>query len=194
MKNKILVIIVIVVVLAAGIGIGIYLLGGEKEPTDGSEAGGGESVLEKNDFSIMMPKDWAETAAPTGVSAMVVNVNEEVTEPEAQRINFKTYYTVVYDTLNQRSREEYFQGMAASLNQAVPGFVVVREGEEKIDNQDAYFVEAEFNQRDIDFKILLVVFMGEGESVWIVTFNGLKSAWDDYKDSFYQVARSFKVH
>lgn len=197
MKNKILIIVVILVVLAAGIGIGIYLSkGGEK--TDhgsayGREAGKGGSVLEKNDFSIVMPEGWAEMAAPTGVSAMMVNVNEEVTEPEAQKINFKTYYSVVYDTLNERSKEEYFQSIAVTLRQTVPDIVIVHEEEEKIDNQDAYFVEAEFNQRDIDFKILLVIFTGEGEGVWILTFNGLKSAWNDYKDLFYQIARSFKL-
>lgn len=199
MKNKILIIVVIVVILAAGIGIGIYLSKGEEEPGStygpafGPEAGKGGSVLEKNNFSVNMPEGWAEMAAPTGVSAMMVNVNEEVTEPEAQKINFKTYYSVVYDTLNERSKEEYFQSIAVSLSQTVPGVVIVQEQEERIDNQDAYFVEAEFNQRNIDFKILLVIFTGEEESVWILTFNGLKSAWNDYEDLFYQIARSFKT-
>lgn len=197
MKNKILIIVVILVVLAAGIGIGIWLSGDEEEsnhgPAYGPEAGKGGSVLEKSDFSVMMPEGWAEMAAPTGVSAMVVNVNEEITEPEAQKINFKTYYIVVYDTLNERSKEEYFQSVAVSLSQTIPGVAITHEEEEKIDNQDAYFVEAEFNQRNIDFKVLLVVFTGEGESVWILTFSVLKSAWNDYKDLFYQIARSFKI-
>jgi len=201
MKNKILIIIVILVILAAGIGmgigIGIYLSkGGEKTDCGsayGPEAEEGGSLLEKNDFFVVMPEGWAEMAAPTGVSAMVVNVNEEVTEPEAQKINFQTYYSVVYDTLNERSKEEYFQSIAVSLSQTVPGVVIVQEQEERIDNQDAYFVEAEFNQRNIDFKILLVIFTGEGEGVWILTFNGLKSAWNDYKDLFYEIARSFKL-
>jgi len=197
MKNKALIIVGILVILAIGIGVGIYLSKGEGESDLGSaygpEAGKGGSALEKNDFSIMMPENWAEMATPVGVSAMVVNINEEVTEVEAQRINFKTYYSVVYDTLNERSKEEYFQSVGATLSQTVPGIVVIHEEGERIDNQDAYFVEAEFNQKNIDFKVLLVIFTGEGESVWIVTFNGLKSAWNDYKDLFYEIARSFKL-
>ncbi len=193
MKNKTLIIIGIAVIAVVGIGIVIYLSQNGEKTDNGSETGRGGGVLEKNDFSIMMPENWAEMAAPTGVSAMVVNIDEEVTEPEAQRINFKTYYSVVYDTLNERSREEYLQSFAATLKQTVPDIVIGHEKEEKIDNWDVYFVEAEFNQRDIDFKILLVIFMEEGESVWILSFNSLKNAWNDYKDLFYQVARSFKA-
>lgn len=196
MKNKILFIIIILLALAIGIGIGVYVLGDKCEKPAGSiygpEAKEGGAVLEKEGFTINMPEGWAEIGTPSGVSAMVVNVNEEITDLDAQKINFQSYFSVVYDTLSGKSNEEYLQSIKDSLNQVVPGVLFVDEKEGKIDDRDAYFIEAEFKQRGVDFKILLVIIKG-GEDVWIVTFNTPKSNWEGYKDLFYQTADSFQL-
>lgn len=197
MKNKILTAIIIVLVLAIGIGIGIYFSGGDKDKGPksiyGPEAKEGGARLEKEDFSISMPEGWAEMGAPTGVSAMVVCTSEEITDPAAQKINFRTYFSVVYDVLAEKTLEEYIQSAKDILPQSIPGIVMTHEENSIIDNQDAYFIEAEFTQRGIDFKILLTVIKGREQDVWIVSFNTAVSNWDNYKDLFYQIAKSFKV-
>jgi len=139
MNNKItsgrispVLIIIIVVVLAAGVGIGFYFGGGSDKsgPAPGCKSGAekGGTILEKEDFSIYMPEGWAETSqAPMGTSIMVVNVNEKITEPEVQKINFKSYYSVVYDSLAGRNKEDYFGLIKESLLQNIAGSVIAHE-------------------------------------------------------------------
>ena len=197
MKNKILLIVVILLVLAIGIGIGIYFSKGDQGKGSGSvygpEATEGGVWLEKEAFSVNMPEGWSEMGAPTGISAMMVNTSEEITDPAAKKINFRTYFSVVYDTLNGKSREAYIQFVRDSLAQTIPGVKITYEKDGKINNRDAHFMETAFNQRGIDFKILLVAVSGNGNDVWVVTFNTPKTSWDKYRDLFYQTADSFSV-
>jgi len=197
MKNKILIIIAILVVLAIGVGIGIYFSKSGQKKGSGS-AYGPEATeegirLEKEAFSVNMPEGWSEMGAPTGISAMAVNTSEEITDPAAKKINFRTYFSVVYDTLGERSGEVYIQFVRDSLAQTIPGIKITYEQDGKVNNQDAHFLEAEFNQRGIDFKVLLVVVSGKGNDVWIVSFNTPKTSWDKYRDLFYQTTDSFSV-
>lgn len=197
MKNKILIIVVVLLVLAIGVAIGIFLSKGEKEKGPGSiygpEAKEGGTVLEKENFSINLPKGWAEMGTPTGVSAMAVNVSEEITDPNAQKINFRTYFAVMYDNLAGKSLEEYIQLTKESLSQAISDIVITFDKGEKINNRDTHFIEAEFNQKGIDFKILSAMIRGTGEDIWVINFNTSRSNWDEYKDLFYQTVDSFQV-
>jgi len=196
-KNKILIIVVILLVLVIGVGIGIYFSKSDQGKGPGSvygpEAAEGGARLEKEAFSVNMPEGWSEMGAPTGISAMAVNTNEEITDPAAQKINFRTYFSVVYDTLGGRTGEAYIQFFKDSLDQAVPGINITHEQSGKVNNRDAYFMEAEFNQREIDFKVLVVVVYGAGNDVWVVSFNTPKTSWDKYRDLFYQTVDSFSM-
>lgn len=200
MKDKVILIIIIILALVIGIGIGFYLSGSRDDEEKGSKSIYGPEAkeegvrLEKEDFSISMPEGWAEMGAPTGVSAMVVYTSEEITDPAAQKINFKTYFSVIYDVLAGKTLEEYIQSAKDVLPQSIPDIVVTHEEDGIVDNQDAYFMEAEFTQRGIDFKILLTIIKGRGQDVWIVSFNTAVSNWDNYKDLFYQIAESFKIN
>lgn len=190
-------IIILIVVLAAGVAIGIYFSKGDKEKGSGSVYGPEateEGVrLEKEAFSVNVPGGWSEMGAPTGISAMAVNTSEEITDPAAKKINFRTYFSVVYDTLSGRNREAYIQFVRDSLGQTIPNINITHEQGGKVNNRDAYFMETEFNQRGIDFKVLLVVVNGTGNDVWVVTFNTPKTSWDKYRDLFYRTADSFSV-
>jgi len=197
MKNKLLIVVVVLLVLAIGAGIGVFLSKGEKEKGPGSvygpEAKKEGARLEKESFSINMPEGWSEMGAPTGISAMVVNASEEITDSAAQKINFRTYFSVVFDKLNEKSKEEYVQYAKNALSQNVPGIIISHEEKGKIDNKDAYFIETELNQRDADFKVLIAIITGE-QDIWAISFNTVVSNWEKYKDLFYQTARSFKMH
>lgn len=188
MKNKVLIITAIVLILAVGIGIGIYLSRSGEESSRKKEV-----RLEKEGFSINVPAGWSETGAPTGISAMVVNTSEEITDPAAQKINFRSYFSVIYDVLGGKTMEEYIQSVKDSLSESIPDIIISHGESGTVDNQYAYFMEAEFNQKNIDFKILLTIVKSEEQDVWIVSFNTVLSNWNNYKSLFYQIAKSFKI-
>jgi len=180
MNPKILIILVVVIVFGAA---GFFLY-------QNSLSGGG-NVLAKNDFSIEIPEGWAESAASAGVSAIVVNAGEEVTDPAAEKINFRTYYAVTYDVLGGKTQEEYPQYFKEALEESVPGIEFVAEG--ALEGKDAYAIQADISQQGADFRIWFVIYKGEGDGIWIVSFNTPKSSWEGYKDLFYRVAASFEV-
>jgi len=186
MKNKTL-IIAIIVLIVIGTGIGIYFWNKGANTNTGEK----QNLLVKNDFSINLPEGWEEAPAPTGVSAMAVNANEEITNADAQKVNFRSYCSVVYNTMKGEMDEEFIEKMKDSLTQSAPEIVITDEKKDKIGDKDTYFVEAEINQKNIDFKILLTLIKGAKEDVWVVSFNTLKSNWERDKDLFYETAKSF---
>lgn len=190
MKKSILIIVVAVIIIA---GAALFYF---RDKLPGFKPEGGsrdkQNVLEKNGFSIDLPEGWVEVEAPIGASATAIDSNEKITDVKAQRINFRSYFSVIYDNLGQRTKEQYCQEIKDSLKDAFPGIVFSREENSMIDNKNAYFLEAEFTQKEVDFYVMLAINMGE-KDVWIISFNTLKSSWDNYKDIFYQTAKSFKT-
>ncbi|TSC95875.1 MAG: hypothetical protein Athens101410_321 [Parcubacteria group bacterium Athens1014_10] len=201
MKNKILIIAVILIVLAAGIGIGIYfsknneITGAEQEIVKSGEESqpNQNNILATADFSLNKPAGWREVPAPTGVSAMVVNADEEIIDEAVKKINFKSYLSIGYDTFNGRSEEEYVKYIKDSLVQAVPGIIFTDEKSNVIGDKNFYFIESEVNQKGADFKVLIVLIKGKNNDVWTISFNTTKNYWPNYKDLFYQTAQSFKL-
>ncbi len=185
MKNKIIILIVVLLIVTIGIVVGIYLVN-KKSSEEGT-------LLEKTDFSISMPAGWTETTPPAGITLMAVNASEDITGSDAEKINFRTYYSVIYDSLTGRTKEEYIAVSKQSLTEAIPGLTITDEDSDTINAQDVYFMEAEFNQRDIDFKSLLTIISGEEDDIWIISFNTMKSNWKTYKGTFYDISESFKL-
>lgn len=197
LSKKAALIVFTILVLLIGVLIGIYLIPQQKPKTSEhynppAEEG---AMLEKKGFSIYIPKGWVEnTQPPMGVSAMVINVDEEITDEAAKRVNFKTYYSVIFDKLPEHSDfTTYIQAVKNSLAQNLAA-EFVSEKEETINNQHTYLLEANFTQKDIDFKSLIVIVKGKGSDVWVLSFNGLSSLWETNKDTFYKVVQSFKLN
>lgn len=203
MKNKILIITVVLVILAIGIGAGFYFSKISQPPdgdnllSDGVVSGDGpeklRSMLIKDDFSIMIPNGWKEAPAPTGVSAMVVNISEKITDQAAQKINFQSYYSVNYDILGDRTGEEYVEYVKESLKQFLPEIIFVNEYAQTINGKDIFFIESEATQRGADFTILMAITKGNNDDIWTISFNAAKSNFVEYKNLFNEVAGSFEV-
>ena len=128
-----------------------------------------------------------------GASAMAVNANESINDPAAQKINFKSYFAVSYDTLQGKSMSEYEQIVKSGLQQTISNVVFTKEQDMTINGKSAHALEAELTQQGVNFKILLVVVRGQGDDVWVMSFNTTKSSWDGYKETFYGVANSFNL-
>jgi hypothetical protein len=131
-------------------------------------------VLANEDFSITLPQGWEGRPAPMGASAMAIDINEEVTDPAAKKINFQSYFAISYDTLQDRSREEYVQYIKDSLTVVSP---------------EVNFAE----EKQIDFKVLMILVWTDGEDVWTLSLNTTENKWEEYKDLFYQTADNFQI-
>jgi hypothetical protein len=208
MKNIFIVLIVLGVISAAL--IGIYLFKQNKteispESTESEETSGesqeepGYEVEEKNqvlatdDFSIDLPNGWRKTEATMGVSAMAINFEEEIKDPAAQKINFKSYFAVTYDTLGEKSLNDYLQTAKNELGKVASNVVFTEDQDITINGRPAHATEVELTQQGVDFKVLIVLVKGEGDDVWVLSLNTTKSSWDEYKEMFYSVADSFNL-
>jgi len=190
MNIKNVILILVVVVIIAGIAFGINYLK-RKELMFGGLAA--QSELATNDFSLNLPKGWQRAEAGIGISAMAVNIEENVTDPAAQKINFKTYLAVVYDTLQNRTLGDYLQSAKNGLRQAVPSVVFAKEEELSVNGRPTFTLEAELTQQGVNFYVLMAMIKGEGDDVWVMSFNTVKDSWQEYKKEFYNTINSFTL-
>ncbi|MBN2197896.1 hypothetical protein JW698_01725 [Candidatus Wolfebacteria bacterium] len=211
MKEKTTISVLIIVVIFLALGFSFYFIkhknsqlnseniiqeNQEKTPSlENQNSLNGEQQQEnkiiENNFSINVPDGWAEAVAPDGVSAMVVKLNEQLNNPAAEQINFRSYFAVTYDILHGDTFEGYLRNFKSTFLQTMIGSVFTEEKEVIINNNSAYVMEASLNQQGVDFKVLLAVVKGEGESVWILSFNTVENLWKEYENDFYEVANSF---
>lgn len=161
-----------------------------------SEDGAGNQSSGKlvtDDFEIDLPAGWEEVAPPMGTSIMAVNKDEKLDDPAAQRINFRSYFAVSYDTLQGKGISEYLENVKSQLEQAIPNVVFRQEQNTTINGRTAWAVEANLTQQGVDFEILMVVVKGEGDDVWVISFNTLQSSWAEYQETFSNIAHSFNL-
>jgi len=187
-KNVILILVVVVIIV--GIAFGINYLKRKELMFGGLVA---QSELATDDFSVNLPKGWQRAEAGIGISAMAVNIEENVTDPAAQKINFKTYLAVVYDTLQNRTLGDYLQSAKNGLRQAVPSVVFAKEEELSVNGRPTFTLEAELTQQGVNFYVLMAMIKGEGDDVWVMSFNTVKDSWQEYKKEFYNTINSFTL-
>jgi len=212
MKNKIVILIIIIVVVAAAVA-GFYFIkqkniaqeqnqvpkGNQEETKNGPQqnnqknTGNPQTKIITDYFSVDLPTGWQEVSPSIGVSAMAVNASENINDPAIKKINFKSYFAVSFDTLQGKSLSEYSNSVKSEFQQVASGVVFSNEQDIMINGQSAHAIEADLNQQEINFKILMVVIAGQENDVWVITFNTTKSSWDGYKEIFSEVVKSFVV-
>jgi hypothetical protein len=219
-KNKIVLISVILIIILA-ILAGVYMFNQNKSSVppaeNNKELQNGEftgisdqnKILEENqigenstitsgnqlvtdDFSIELPVGWEKVVnTVAGVSAMAANPDEIISDVAAQEINFKSYLAVSPDTIAGQTMEEYMQSIKTELQKSTSGAVFTNENDLTINEQSARAVEVNMTQQGIDFKVLIVAVRGNGDDVWVLSYNTVKSSWDRYVEDFAASARSF---
>ena len=199
MKNKTIVSVLTILGVALAVLIGVYFIKQDK-PINSSKNIGQQTNTEQtqnkivtDDFEVVIPAGWEKTAPAMGSSAMAVKINENLNDPVAKKINFKSYFAVSYDTLQDKSMSEYVQIVKNGLQQTVPSVVFTKDQDMMINSRSAHAIEAELIQQGVNFKILLMVIAGEGKDVWVISFNTTKNSWDEYREMFYGVANSFNL-
>lgn len=145
-------------------------------------------------FSLEAPANWLESPAlMPGISLMMVNSTETSTRPEVKRINFKSYFSVSYATLNDKTLTEYTLDLKKKLTDMVAGISFQDLEPMVIDGREAQVFMADLTQQGVDFKLLMFVAAGADKDVWMISFNTLASSLSDYQTLFTSIATSFRV-
>ncbi len=153
----------------------------------------GENVFATDDFSLTYPVGWRSVPAMTGVSAMIVKGNENITDPEAKKMNFQSYLAVSYDSAEGKTKDEVVEYLKNELRSAVPDAVFSRENFLTINGREAYATEVTFRKSGVDFHVLMIAIWGKGNDLWILSYNTLDSLWQGYTSDFEKMTQSFII-
>ncbi len=215
MKIKILVAAITFVVLAALSVAGFYIYKNINQPTSPTElpnvpliinsrgVEAGEEVLKetrllKDDFEITLPPGWQEaTSSYEGILLLAIDVKEDVSGGNFQKLNFRTNLTVKSDDIARYasvgSFEDYVNSVKTSLTQAISGISFIQEEQKMINGVRAILIECSSRQEEADFKTLLVFVKSNDSIVYAISFNTFQDSWPVYESLFYWIAESFKL-
>lgn len=211
MNSKILVLLILIILIGLS-GVGVFVFKNLVEPKieEGEEkieeekpaikeevAVAKETLLLKDDFSIILPAGWQEVIDFPEVLTMAIDAREEITDEKAKNIDFRTNFSIKNDDLGKYSKlsgaKDYIESIKTSLVQLIPSIEFTHEEQRTIGGNNAFFVECESTQEEIDFKTLLVFIEGSNNIIWVISFNTFQNSWLTYRDLFYQIAESFRL-
>jgi len=151
-------------------------------------------LVAKDAFSLEAPANWKESPAMMpGISLMMINSTEKNDRPEVKKINFRSYFSVSYDTLKENTLEQYIVILKEKLSRTITGIRFQDLEPTIIDGRPAKVFSADLNQQGVDFKILMFVAEGNNKDVWMIPFNTLPEDLSGYNDLFYKIATSFRI-
>ncbi|MBU1146575.1 hypothetical protein KKD80_03455 [Patescibacteria group bacterium] len=151
------------------------------------------NVFANDNFSLSYPAGWRQVPAMTGISAMITKGNENITDPEAKKMNFQTYLAVSYDSVEGKTKEEIAEYVKSEVAAVFPGIVFSNEKFSTINGREAYSLEMTFSKSGVDFHVLEVVVWGNENDLWILSFNTLEELWQNYIGEFEEMTGTFII-
>ncbi len=152
-----------------------------------------EGVFATDDFSLNYPEGWRQVPAITGVSAMIAKSNENISDPEAKKMNFQTYLAVSYDSVEGKTKEQVVEYVKNEVAAVIPEVVFSNEKFLTLGGREAYAAEMTFRKSGLDFHVLEIVIWGEGNDLWILSYNTLEELWAGDVGEFEEMTQGFKV-
>jgi tellurite resistance-related uncharacterized protein len=196
MNKKTIIIVVILLIILIG-GLTYYFLkiknNTSADNTNNTNVVDNQGFLNNTEFSIYVPDGWERIEASTGSKVTILNSMEVVSNPIAQKNNFRTYYSVIYDGLKGAKQEDYLKNLKDYLSTSIPGAKITKESTETGSYQDFNVIESDFSENELNLKFMVAVYF-KGNDVWLLTFNTLTENWVNYQELFYQIAKTFKVN
>ena len=208
MNSRILVLLILIILIGLS-GIGVFVFENTKETPlilkeekiekeeEKVEEVVKETLLAKDDFTITLPAGWQEITDSPEVLAMAIDAKEEIADEKAKNIDFRTNFSIKSDDLGKYEKlsgaKDYVESVKTSLAQLIPNIEFTHEEQRTINNNNAFFVECESAQEEVDFKTLLVFIEGSNNIIWAISFNTFQNSWLTYRDLFYQIAESFRL-
>jgi hypothetical protein len=181
--SAILIVILIIIIL-------VYFLILKPSAIDNG-SGIPKKIIENKFFSVKLPGGWIEVEPVYGSIATVVKNQELINDTYAQKLNFRSYYSVLRDTVGDKTEQEYLEEIKNSLKKNFTDIMISDEEIKESNGAKIYFMESKLNEQNVDFTILLAVNIKD-QDVWTISFNTLSEKWEEYKDIFYQIADSFE--
>ena len=181
--SAILIVILIIIIL-------VYFLILKPSAIDNG-SGIPKKIIENKFFSVKLPEGWIEVETVYGSIATVVKNQELINDTYAQKLNFRSYYSVLRDTVGDKTEQEYLEEIKNSLKKNFTDIMISDEEIKESNGAKIYFMESKLNEQNVDFTILLAVNIKD-QDVWTISFNTLSEKWEEYKDIFYQIADSFE--
>jgi len=205
MKQPLTIIVIAIVIIGAGVGIYFVTQGtktenvnqntNQAEPVTNSVSNTNNVATQENtyigdDFIILKPADWTQSQV-SGTLVSFHNTSEVHPESSAaMKINFQSYLAVSFDMTNERTLNEINDFVGAQIGASVSSAEPVSSEDETVDGQPAKFNVFTMNQQEVDYTVFLAVIL-KGDKYYTMSGNTTTDKWTDYKDMFYQVARSF---
>jgi len=154
-----------------------------------------DRTIYKTGFSILAPLGWKEFGEPSEFNAMIRNEKEVINDAEANKINFKTYYSATGFRLSKRNFSDYVKNFKTNIgkNKNITSVKFNNEKNDKINGQPAILLEYEGTSKGVLLKIMTVFIKGISDDVWQISFNTVKENWDQDKKIFDKIARTFKL-
>jgi hypothetical protein len=174
--------IMIAVLMVLVIGVAVYKLLPNKIR---QEAPGKNEMIERDEFSILMPSGWREVDPLAEGIMMSAIDNKKSEDGMAKEKNFYTNYNVAFAKLEDITIEEYVKYLQGEIKKMMT--------EVKIGNEQKNGFEAEINQEGINFKAKVAVFPGKEGDVWTISFNTTKNEWPKYSIIFEEIIKNFLV-
>ncbi len=207
MKKSIYIIIAILII---GGGLGLYVvLQKDGDDTPSTNAVANTTTASTNTASTNTTTDEPTTYIGDGftmlqlagwvqgdIAGTIVSFYpEHEQQPEgstAAAIHFQSYIAVSADLTNGQSLDDVYQQTVSDIANAIDEVTIFATSDETVDGVAAKFAAMEFNQQDVDYTVLVAVYYAD-DQYYVVTCNTTSAQWPEYKDSLYEVVRSFAL-
>jgi hypothetical protein len=159
----------------------------------------GMRLIDKDYFSLEAPENWQETSSLPGISLFMVNREEKIDDPAAQKINFRSYFSVSYQELADMNLDEQVEVVKSQVRQVAPDIEFFDGKSLTVNGSPARVLVGKLSQQGVNFKVMVVVAPeavtkdGKGSGLWVMSFNTLEDNWNENEDLFYRIAGSFGV-
>jgi hypothetical protein len=150
-------------------------------------------VVAEDEFDIEVPSTWYRFTPPEGLKLYLADQGEETIDPATEKDGFKSYLAVTYDVRGEKTLSEFVEYVKGVLAEQIADITFAENKLMVIEGRSAIALEASITQEGYNFKTLLVVVEGEGEDIWTMSLNTSEARWEQIKDTFYQIAESFKL-
>ncbi|MFA5165795.1 MAG: hypothetical protein WC449_00635 [Candidatus Paceibacterota bacterium] len=142
-------------------------------------------TIQKGDFSITFPFYWQEAGSMPGASYTAFNTRHKAAKDSTLG---PTYATISYDQKGDWEFSSYKSVVKGKLAASFEGLKFIQESKEKSNGGDIYFIEAQAGKQR-----LLIMLSGFTQgAVWEVVFVTTQDYWDQSREEFYTIARSFQ--
>lgn len=162
-------------------------------PNTNSTIKSNDGKIITDDYEINLPYGWYKMDNPMpGVSLMVINGNEKPQEENTQKINFRSYFAITYTT-SEKNLEEYFPEYESTLKNAVKNAQIENVSDGNVNGYSAKFLELKTYQQNINFKAFVAIIKGEGNDIWVISFNTTDKLWSSYTSFIPELLNTFKI-